>query len=726
MHYYAIIMSGDKMKNLKTIRPITDLRNTNEISDACHAIDKPIHITKNGYSDLVIMSEDVYDDLLANNSTNASFKEEVTKCVTINNNENNFGFVRVRGVSLKESVFNVESNFESIKKHILKAINENIDLLVFPELSLTSYTCGDLFFKNSLLDACNSKIKELAEIGKNSNLIYIVGSPFTYNQKIYNCAIVYQKGKILGIVPKTYLPNYNEFYEMRQFTEAPKSNFILELDNHQIPFGNKLIFSDINRPAFKFGTEICEDLWSPTSPSIKHALQGATLLINLSASNEVIGKDEYRKALVKVTSKKLISSYVYISSTNESTSDLVYSGASFISEYGDILKRSTLYKEDEITADIDLEKLVSIRQKDTTFRIQLDSSYITIPFSSKNEFKKPMIFLSQTPFLPSSKKDQEKWCDKAIQIQAHGLAKRLQSINVSKVVLGLSGGLDSTLALLVAIEAMKIIEKTPKEIYAFSMPCFGTGKRTRSNSELLSEKLGVSFEEVLLEKSVKSHLDDLKHDYVTADVTFENAQARERTQFLFDKANQLNAIVIGTGDLSELALGYCTYNGDHMSNYSVNCSIPKTLVKAIVKRYGETHKDVQDVLEDILDTPISPELLPVENGAQNTEDIVGPYELHDFFLYHFMCNDYSFKKIALLAFETFKNKYLPTTIIKWLKIFIRRFMTQQFKRQAVPDGPKVTPISLSPRGDYRAPSDASFNYIYKELDEILKIYSNAN
>lgn len=719
-------MHGDKMKNLKTIRPITDLRNTNEISDACHAIDKPIHITKNGYSDLVIMSEDVYDNLTHKKSYFKPICESSNQQIAINNNENNFGFVRIRGISLKESIFDVETNFINIKAHILKAFDDNIDVLVFPELSLTSYTCGDLFFKNSLLEACNKKIKELAEIGKDSSLIYIIGAPFTYNQKIYNCAIVYQKGKILGIVPKTYLPNYNEFYEMRQFIEAPDHNCILEFNNQQIPFGNKLIFADINRPAFKFGIEICEDLWSPNSPSISHALQGATLLINLSASNEVIGKDDYRKALVKVTSKKLISSYIYVSSTNESTSDLVYSGASFITEYGDILKRTNLYSEDEITADVDLERLVSIRQKDTTFRIQHDSSYITVPFASKNLFKKPLISLTQFPFLPLNKKDQEKWCDKAIQIQAHGLAKRLQSINISKVVLGLSGGLDSTLALLVAIETMKIIDKTPKEIFAYSMPCFGTGKRTRSNSELLAERLGISFEEVLLEKSVKSHLDDLKHDYTTADVTFENAQARERTQFLFDKANQLNAIVIGTGDLSELALGYCTYNGDHMSNYSVNCSIPKTLVRAIVKRYSETHKDIQDVLDDILDTPISPELLPVENGAQNTEDIVGPYELHDFFLYHFMNNDYSFKKIALLAFETFKNKYLPTTIIKWLKIFIRRFMTQQFKRQAVPDGPKVTPVSLSPRGDYRAPSDASFNYIYKELDEILKIYSTEN
>ena len=641
-----------------------------------------------------------------------------------------YGFIKVAAASPALRVGDTVFNLAQAKASFDEAERMGANLLVLPELFLSAYTCGDLFYSDILLRASLDALAALRDHTAGKRCVVAVGLPVRVPGKLYNCAAVVQDGHVLGVVPKVALPNYAEFYEMRQFTSGAdyRGEDTIDIAGERVPFGRRLLFCCREMESFVLGMEICEDLWAPVPEATGLCLAGATVVANLSASNELIGKDDYRRLLVASASSRLICGYVYASAGHgESTQDLSFSGHCLVYENGSkVAEKKPYAPETLIATELDMLRITSARHMCTSFDESAAPDCRRIYFSQSMTDTALTRHIPRHPFVPSDGEILAERAEAILRIQSDGLMRRIEHINCPKIVVGISGGLDSTLALLVMVRAMDALYRARTDIIAVTMPCFGTTKRTRSNAEKLCENLGVSFRTVDISASVRQHFADIGHDESITDVTYENCQARERTQVLMDIANETGGIVVGTGDLSELALGWATYNGDHMSNYSVNCSIPKTLVKAIVKRYGETHKDVQDVLEDILDTPISPELLPVENGAQNTEDIVGPYELHDFFLYHFMCNDYSFKKIALLAFETFKNKYLPTTIIKWLKIFIRRFMTQQFKRQAVPDGPKVTPISLSPRGDYRAPSDASFNYIYKELDEILKIYSNAN
>lgn len=709
------------MNKYSKIRPISDLRDTNEISKLCHESNEPIFITRNGYSDLVIMSDDCFR---AYDIKNMAHVVETKGLRYINRptGERNNGFVRLSTHPIPVKIGDISANLNAIKKHIDEDIKKQVDISLFPELSLTAYTCSDLFFNRTILNRIEDALVELAHYGKDSKLIYAVGAPFVFQEKLYNCAFVFSQGKLLGIIPKSYLPNYDEFYEKRHFQEALDETLVTSFDGYEVMFGSRLLFQDANRPALIIGVEICEDLWAPISPSSHHVLNGATVILNLSASNEAIYKDEYRVNLIKTFSHRGLCAYAYVSSYDESTTDLVYSGRSIIAEAGEVLKENSLFDETGLMTDIDLERISFKRLKDTTFHAHVNPSYEIIQFESANTAKEIIRDFSPTPFINPEVFGRQADSSKAILLQAQGLAKRLRHIGSYKIVLGLSGGLDSTLALLVAYECSKILKTSPTDVYAFSLPAQGSSSRTKNNARDLSTKLGVNFEEVNIASSVESHLKDLRHDGLTPDVTFENAQARERTQFLFDKANSLNAIVLGTGDLSELALGYCTYNGDHMSNYAVNASLPKTLIQVIVKDYAIKHPVLMSVLQDIVQTPISPELLPTDGLAmvQFTEDIVGPYELHDFFLYHFILDGYSFYKIGLIAIQTFRDKYIPSTIIKWLRTFVKRFYSQQFKRSAVPDGVKVSPVSLSPRGDWRMPSDASSGVALEDIDRLEK------
>lgn len=700
------------------IKPITDLRKTNEISDLAHQINEPIFITKNGYGDLVVMSNEVYDNLIKATKeiplkkTSYPFEEK---------QDEHFGFVKVACTSIDTSVASPKQNAKLIINKAKECAEKGVKLLVFPELSLSSYTCGDLFLQRTLLDACEEGLKRIIKETKNLNMVFIVGAPVLIEQKLYNAAIVILKGKILGIVPKTAIPNYNEFYELRHFEEAPKENMEISYLGHKTIFGNKLVFRCLNSINFTFGIEICEDLWIPNSPSIKHSLMGATIICNLSASNETAGKDEYRTLMVKAQSGKLACAYLYSSAGNgESTTDIVFSSANMISENGTLLKKAELFKNETIISDIDVEKLASDRQRMTSFKREYLNGYNVIGFNLSLEVPSLDRKYSSLPFIPKDENERTKRMEMILKIQVMGLVKRLNHIHCDKIVIGLSGGLDSTLALLVCYEAFKELGYDYQNIKCLTMPCFGTSARTKKNAYYLANALGVSIQEIDITEAVKIHLKDIEHDETTHDVAYENAQARERTQILMDYANKINGLVIGTGDLSELALGFATYNGDHMSNYGVNGSISKTLVRYLVYHYALSHVDIKDTLLDIIDTPVSPELLPPKEGviAQKTEDIIGPYELHDFFIYHLLRNKFSIKKLFFIACNSFEGIYDKETIKKWLKVFIRRFFTQQFKRSCLPDGVKVGSVSLSPRGDFRMPSDASYEAWMDEIESL--------
>lgn len=700
------------------IKPITDLRKTNEISDLAHQINEPIFITKNGYGDLVVMSNEVYDNLIK--ATKEISLKEASYPFEEKQDEH-FGFVKVACASIDTSVASPKQNAKMIINKVKECAEKGVKLLVFPELSLSSYTCGDLFLQRTLLDACEEGLKRIIKETKNLNMVFIVGAPVVVEQKLYNAAIVILKGKILGIVPKTAIPNYNEFYELRHFEEAPKENMEISYLGHKTIFGNKLIFRCLNSINFTFGVEICEDLWIPNSPSINHSLMGATIICNLSASNETAGKDEYRTLMVKAQSGKLACAYLYSSAGNgESTTDIVFSSANMISENGTLLKKAELFKNETIISDIDVEKLASDRQRITSFKREYLNGYNVIGFYLPLEVPSLDRKYSSLPFIPKDENERTKRMGMILKIQVMGLVKRLNHIHCDKIVIGLSGGLDSTLALLVCYEAFKELGYDYQNIKCLTMPCFGTSARTKKNAYNLANALGVSIQEIDITEAVKIHLKDIGHDETTHDVAYENAQARERTQILMDYANKINGLVIGTGDLSELALGFATYNGDHMSNYGVNGSIPKTLVRYLVYHYALSHVDIKDTLLDIIDTPVSPELLPPKEGviAQKTEDIIGPYELHDFFIYHLLRNKFSIKKLFFIACNSFEGIYDKDTIKKWLKVFIRRFFTQQFKRSCLPDGVKVGFVSLSPRGDFRMPSDASYEAWMDEIESL--------
>ena len=634
------------------------------------------------------------------------------------------GFIKVAAGVPDCTVADVSANTKEIKRLISKANELKINLLCLPELCVTGYTCGDLFFSETLLNSAKNALKEITEYTAGLYPIVIVGVPLIYSSKLFNCAAVLSNGKILGIVPKTYLPNYAEFYEQRQFSSGVLvgKDATLNICGITAPFGTELIFAHNEMPEYTFGLEICEDLWAAVPPSEKLCRGGANIIVNPSASNEVIGKAEYRGSLISSTSARLLCGYIYSSSgSGESTQDLVYSGHCLICENGTTLAESEPFSEKELTVtEIDLKKLAGERHKNTSFEPLCGLK--TVTFEQKKITTEITRNIAKNPFVPTDSADINSRAEAILRIQSYGLKKRLAHTHSKTAVIGISGGLDSTLALLVAVRAMRLLNRPLSDIQAVTMPCFGTTSRTRSNSEKLCRLLGVTFKEINITAAVNQHFSDIGQSPDSLDVTFENSQARERTQVLMDIANKTGGMVIGTGDLSELALGWATYNGDHMSMYAVNSSVPKTLVRYIIRHEAESaESELKAVLLDILDTPVSPELLPAdEKGeiAQKTEDLVGPYELHDFFLYHILRNGESPKKIYRLALIAFCGDYDKDTIKHWLNVFIKRFFSQQFKRSCLPDGPKVGSVTLSPRGDWRMPSDASAESWLKELEEL--------
>ena len=628
------------------------------------------------------------------------------------------GFVRVGAVVPKLKVADTEFNCNEIIKQIEVASNNKIQIAVFPELCVTGYTCQDLFEQDTLLEEAEKALNKILDYTNNLDIICIIGMPIKAENQLFNTAVVIQKGKILGIVPKTFIPNYGEFYEKRWFASSKNANKKeIEILDQKVPFGIDLLFKDKENNEICFGIEICEDIWAVEPPSNKLALLGANIIFNLSVSNEVIGKKEYRRELVKMQSAKTISGYVYCSSgVNESTSDVVFSGESMIFENGSCLTNNQRFdfESNMIFTEIDTKRLANDRRKNISFMGNpVDLEYREIKINIPDNIENLTREYSKTPFVPEDKKKISEICEEILNIQSYGLAKRLLHTNINKTIIGISGGLDSALAFLVIIKAYEVLNLPKENIIAITMPGFGTTSRTHKNSIKLINEYGATFREINITKSSLQHFEDIGHDKKMKDITYENAKARERTKILMDIANEENGIVVGTGDLSELALGWCTYNGDHMSMYSVNASIPKTLVEYIIKWVADNSKEeYKNIINDILDTPISPELLPPdENGniEQKTEEQVGPYILHDFFLYHFLRYGAEPKKIYILACKTFKNDFKKEDIKHWLQVFIKRFFTQQFKRNCMPDGPKVGTVSLSPRGDLRMPSDASYN-----------------
>lgn len=641
-----------------------------------------------------------------------------------------FGYVRVGAVVPKLKVADVEYNTKEIIKQIQLSDEKDIEILSFPELAITGYTCNDLFLQDVLLDKTLEAIRKIKEETKNLDIISIIGAPIRAENQIFNCGVVINKGKILGIVPKTYIPNYSEFYEKRWFASSKnKKNDYIEIDNEQIPFTTNIIFEDKENKSIAFAIELCEDLWCTFPPSNKHTINGASIIFNLSASNEIVGKYQYRKNLVSMQSAKTISAYIYASSgVNESTTDVLFSGHSLIAENGTILKENKRFdfSSNIIYEDIDVFRIMNNRYKDISYMgVVTSDDYIRVKIDIKDKIKDTIRTYDEYPFVPKHDERRKERCEEIFNIQSCALAKRIKHTNMNKCVIGISGGLDSTLAFLVIVEAFKKLNIPNEKIIAITMPGFGTTDRTYTNAVNFVKNYNATLKEINIKDACLQHFKDISHDEDIHDITYENTQARERTQILMDIANKEGALVIGTGDLSELALGWCTYNGDHMSMYAVNTSIPKTLVRYLVQYIAdiETDKSRKNTILDILDTPISPELLPPSKDGkikQLTESSVGPYVLHDFFLYHFLRYGATPKKIYFIAKKTFEGKYTEQEILKWLKFFIKRFFTQQFKRSCIPDGVKVGTISLSPRGDLRMPSDASFNIWMQELDDLEK------
>lgn len=641
-----------------------------------------------------------------------------------------FGFVRIATSTPKIRVADCEHNGKVIIEDIKKADKEGASLLVFPELCITGYTCGDLFLQRTLLKGAENTLAKIIQTTADLEIVAILGLPVPYHNCLYNCGAVICKGELLALVPKMNIPNYTEFYEIRHFTsgkDIADLGSVIDFAGFESVTLGSAIFKCSTNPDFTFGVEICEDLWVANSPSTALALNGgASIIANLSTSDDVIGKEEYRRSLVKMQSGKLICAYAMASSGfGESTTDLVFSGQNIICENATVLSESKRFTTGIIYADIDLHRIASERRRTTTFLYDnslnndtFDEIYFDI---DDKDFQLSRTF-PQTPFVPSDANDIKARCEEILKIQSTGLAARLTHTGIKNVVIGISGGLDSTLALIVCVHTYDMLGLNRKNIHAVTMPCFGTTKRTKSNAEKICEAYGISLDTVYITKAVNQHFQDIGHDSNIHDITYENCQARERTQVLMDMANKYNGLVIGTGDLSELALGWATYNGDHMSMYGVNCSIPKTLVRYLTAFEAEnTTGNLSKALKDILATPVSPELLPpTEDGkiSQKTEDVVGPYELHDFFLYYMVRFGYSPKKIYYLSNISFKEKYTPDIIKKWLTIFVKRFFTQQFKRSCLPDGPKVGSVTLSPRGDWRMPSDAAVNLWLKELESL--------
>ena len=635
----------------------------------------------------------------------------------------NHGFIKVAATAPDIKVANVEFNTKEILKNIELASQNGARLIVFPELCITGYTCGDLFFQELLLSKTKRALNEITASTSHIDALIFIGLPLELEGQLYNVVATLNKGKILGFTTKTFLPNYGEHNEMRQFNPGPETPFYIEFEAASIPFGPNLLFVEKQMKDCIVSVEICEDLWAPNPPGVNAAQAGATIIANCSASSEGLGKREMRRNLVKTQSTRLISGYIYANAgEGESTTDTVYAGHHIIAENGEILSEATDYKNQIIYSEIDIKKLSNERRKNTTFRPKWEPKLWRIPFEIGQEMDLKKEALTRVfpkyPFIPTDTKDLETCCEEVLQIQALGLKKRLQHAGAKTAIIGISGGLDSTLALLVIHRTFEILGKDKKEIIAVTMPGFGTTQRTYENAIEMSKNLGTTIMDIPIKDAVLQHFKDINHSPDIHDITYENVQARERTQILMNLANKMSGLVIGTGSMSELALGWATYNGDHISMYAVNVSVPKTLIKHLVK-YEAKRLDLK-VLHHILDTPISPELLPTTAGqaSQNTEDIIGPYELHDFFLYHMLKLSYSPSKIFEIAKQSFKEDYPPETIMKWLKIFYQRFFFQQFKRSCLPDGPKVGQISLSPRGDLKMPSDACAHIWLKDLENL--------
>ena len=638
------------------------------------------------------------------------------------------GFVRVGALVNKLSLGNAIENAKEISRQIKKAYEAGVEIIVTPELSLTGYTCGDMFLQDKLVKDSIIGLEYVLSETKSLNIISIIGMPISTNNALFNCGVVINRGKLLGIIPKTYIPNYKEFYECRWFSSSLNLDINeIELLGQKVPIGCDLLFQDRKNHNITFAIEICEDLWVVTPPSNDYAKSGATIIFNLSSSNELIGKHNYRKNLISSQSSKTISAYIYASSGMlESTSDILFGGASLIYENGTLLKEGErfLTESNIIYQDIDVLRLVNDRRVNKSFNFSSDNKiYRRINIDIHNNISKLERKYSKYPFVPKDDILRNERCLEIINIQSSALARRLIQLNYPKCVIGMSGGLDSTLAFLVTVRAFEKLNLDNKDIIGITMPGFGTTDRTYNNSIKLVESYNATLKEINIKEACTIHMKDIGLNPTDISITYENIQARERTQILMDVANMEKGIVIGTGDLSELALGWCTYNGDHMSMYSVNSSIPKTLISYLVKWFMDNEKGIRhDVLKDILSTPISPELLPPDkygNIVQKTENSIGPYVLHDFFLYHFLRYGVRPKKLYFLALHTF-NDFSREDILNYLKIFINRFFTQQFKRNCVPDGIKVGSISLSPRGDLRMPSDMEYKSYLKELDELEK------
>ena len=624
------------------------------------------------------------------------------------------GFIKVAAATPKIKVADPAYNTEEILKIIDETEKNGASILVFSELTISGYTCGDLFLQQPLLTECKNQLLRIVKATENKSMLVVVGCPIVIKQKLYNCAVVISDGSILGIVPKTHLPNYSEFYELRHFTsgEGLEEDLWFGEEFGYVNVAVNQLFKCKEIPELVVACEICEDLWVPLPPSTYHAMAGATVICNPSASVETTTKESYRRSLVSNQSARLLAAYIYADAgEGESTQDVVYSGHHLICENGSVLAEAKRFTNEIIYADIDVQKLAAERRKMTSFPGGQTDDYFEQEFSLEVKENKITRTFPKAPFVPDNQDERDKRCDEILSLQSMGLKKRLEHTNCKHAVVGISGGLDSTLAVLVTARAFDLLDIPRENLICVTMPCFGTTDRTYQNAVSLIKELGATLKEVRIEKAVRQHFADIGHDENNHDVTYENSQARERTQILMDMANQYNGMVIGTGDMSELALGWATYNGDHMSMYAVNCSVPKTLVRYLVLYYAETteNKKLSEVLMDVLDTPVSPELLPPVDGviSQKTEDLVGPYELHDFFLYYMLRFGFPKAKLYRMAKLTFDGVYDDETITKWLDKFYWRFFSQQFKRSCLPDGPKVGSVAVSPRGDLRMPSDAS-------------------
>ncbi len=633
------------------------------------------------------------------------------------------GFIKLAAATTDIRVADTEYNTDNIIKTVKEAAENGAKLIVFPELCITSYTCSDLFLQDSLLKGALCGLERIKAETAELDITSVVGLPLEIDNTLYNCAAIVDRGSIKGVVPKLNIPNYSEFYELRHFTEGRREVRNITLLGEEVPFGANILFRSPAMPELCLGVEICEDLWTVDPPSNSHALAGATVIANLSASDELISKAEYRELLIKSQSAKLYSVYMYADAGwGESTTDLVFAGDNIICENGTILARSERFSNSCVYAVADLERLTSERRKTTTFKYSGMEDYTYVELGTELTKTPDERYVDSTPFVPSDKKKREERSEEILKIQSMGLAKRIEHAHANTAVIGVSGGLDSTLALLVTVRAFDTLGRDRSDIYAVTMPCFGTTSRTYNNAVSFAKSLGVTFMEVNIKDAVMQHFKDIGQDPEKYDVTYENCQARERTQVLMDIANKTGGMVVGTGDLSEMALGWATYNGDHMSMYAVNAGVPKTLIRYLVDYESERtgNEALKTTLRDILATPVSPELLPPKDGeiSQKTENIVGPYELHDFFLYYLLRYGFGPSKILRLAEIAFSGTYDREYILGWLKTFYTRFFRQQFKRSCMPDAPKVGSVALSPRGDWRMPSDASENLWKSELEKL--------